>query len=883
MDSVPASGVFDDNRYSNRQDNAFSGEYKAQGISNPHLTNDTTINSSGVPPAKSPQENGPTQTNPNGKLGIVGSKRKSRRSEPANETRPKKRQNTSLKKLSARKAELENQFENLSDWTSKRQDLNAGASEYTPEQLKREETEHSEAKLVLGSKYKSEGHEPGCHNELGRIEGMSTSIRDYQTKGVAFMVRNERSRNDCRGGIVADDMGIGKTVQSIACILANPPSKKAVREQKSVTLIIVPNQGLIKQWTEELMRHAKISKKEVCKYAGGKTGVLGMVSYPVVLATYSQVEKDFRLFKNKKEDDEGPLFEIEFFRIILDEGDNIKNYNGNTSKACAELKASLKWVLSGTPLRNSVQECLPYFRFLGINVNEELESFKERWGAPKSDNVYERTMQILAKRMIRREAGQIYLGREMCSLPKSSYEDRLLDITEEEKAVSRHLEWAMLRVEAEARETTKRDPRKVDPNTPKSNFRVQTTRLRQAVDHPFLLESCIGDFMNQDEVENLITDLEKIEPSKPKVKRETTDESTCSQPEGPSIYKMVLDIKEHLRELFRSRKHKGCFICSSLVELQSLECSHAMCRACYEKYIRDTIEDKKSNCMCPQCGKIFGGMPNLKEELDDECLSREELMKPRSEVIQTTSGRGVSFLPASELNKRSPGDDSNGVQPRTSDWSCRWLKNCDEKGLITTSTKTKVAIEIVNKWQKEASNDKIVIFTEWIVTAKVLGRMLNRFGIKFVYYNGQISVKHRDENLKDFKGNADIKVMVASMAAGNVGLNITEANRMIIMNPWWNHAAEAQAFGRIRRHGQKKETHLVCLFAKESIDERIYTLQNKKRAEINSAMNEGKKPKPLSQEERYWLMTNRHAPESPLDDSDGTLEDADSDDGDESA
>ncbi|GAW20043.1 hypothetical protein ANO14919_095370 [Xylariales sp. No.14919] len=884
-DCVTASGVCDDNRYSSHQDNASGDKCGGRGFSKSSLTDDSMDKIPGAPPQNDSQKKKLMRVKVDGKPAKSSNKRKNSTPNSPKGIRPNKRGKSSTKKLNARKAELENQFENLYDLGSRRGDPDSDNSEYTSEQFKREENEHVEAKLVLGSKYESEGHEPGCHNELGRIAGMSTTIRDYQTKGVAFMVRHERSRSDCRGGIVADDMGIGKTVQAIACMQTNPASKKAKQNGKGTTLIIVPNQGLIKQWTEEMMRHAKVSKKEVCKYVGGgKIGALGLQGYPVVLATYSQVEKDFRRFESEKEDEEGPLFEVEFFRIILDEGDNIKNYNGSTSKACAKLKAKLKWVLSGTPLRNSVQECLPYFRFIGIEVDEDLDKFTERWGRPKSDSEYDRTMQILAMRMIRREAGQIYLGREMCKLPNSHFEDQLLDITDEEQAVSRHLERAMHRVEAESKEKAKLNPGEVDPNAPKSNFRVQTTRLRQAVDHPFLLEKCIRDFMNRDELECLIAELEKIEQPKEKATRESacSNKSQFSQAEGPSIYEMALDIKYHLGDVLSSYGNEGCFICSGVAELQSLECGHIMCRACYERHIRDATDNLQNRCTCPQCGKTIAYMPNIKEELSDKWPSREEQMKPRIETIKTTDGRSVSVFPPSESKKRAPGDDFNGIQPRMSDLSCRWLKKCDEKGLITTSTKTRVAIEIVNKWQKEAPSDKIVIFTEWIATARVLGRLLDKFDIQFVYYNGHISVKQREKNLKDFQNNPDIKVMVASMGAGNVGLNITEANRMIIMNPWWNHAAEIQAFGRVKRHGQRKETYLICLFAKDTIDGRIYTLQNKKRTEIRGAMSEGKKPKPLSREEKYWLVTDRHAPESPLVESDGTLEDDSSDGGDES-
>jgi SNF2 family DNA or RNA helicase len=120
---------------------------------------------------------------------------------------------------------------------------------------------------------------------------------------------------------------------------------------------------------------------------------------------------------------------------------------------------------------------------------------------------------------------------------------------------------------------------------------------------------------------------------------------------------------------------------------------------------------------------------------------------------------------------------------------------------------------------------------------------------------------------------------VAGIKAGSVGLNITIANRVIIMTPWWNYAAETQAFGRVKRHGQEKETYVVRLFAKNTIDERIYWMQKRKDAEIREAIKTGRKPKPLSRNENLWLMGDRNALESPFDESDeDTLgEDSDSD------
>ncbi|KAI0096188.1 P-loop containing nucleoside triphosphate hydrolase protein [Nemania sp. FL0031] len=769
----------------------------------------------------------------------------------------------SVKSLNQRKVEQKKQIEHMFDWTSRQFDQSSGQPKYTEEQRKRDESALQEGVSLFTTKIRREGHEQDCPNQLFLVEGMSTTIRDYQVVGAAFMLRNERAKNDCRGGIIADDMGIGKTVQAITCMTANPPSKRAIRENKGVTLIVVPNQGLVKQWTEELARHADLDPmRDICKYPGGKSVALGITRYLYVLATYSQVERDFRLHESDNPREAGFLFEMEFFRIILDEGDNIRNYQGSTSKACGKLVAKLKWVLTGTPLRNGVRESLPYFRFIGINIKEKEAEFNERWGKPKTDSQSDRTMQILANRMLRREVGQFFMGREMCKLPRSHIEDRLLSITDEEAIVARHLEQALLRREKESRDRAELGLD--DPDAPKSNYYVRCMRLRQAADHPFLLETCIRDDLERDELEDLIAEIiktEDLEFDRQKIKSEFPGQSLSKS----SIYDMAVDIKSHLDDIISSQNNDGCVECYCCVDLQSLECGHLICRSCYQNQVDEIATNGKTRYKCHQCGKIVAVMTKLEEQVDDPWSPKTPRM-PAAEVMKTSSGRSVSVVPLSEASKRSPGDDYNGTQPQMTNSSCRWLNKCDKYGQVTPSTKTMEAMKIVKGWQDEAPNDKIVIFTEWIATAKVLGRMLGQANINFVYYNGGISDRHRERNLKDFNENPDIKVMVSSMGAGSVGLNITAANRMIIMTPWWNYAAEAQAVGRMLRHGQKKETYVIRLFAKDTIDERIHALQQTKEAEIKEAMSQGRKEKPLSREEKLWLMGDRTALEGPFDD-----------------
>ena len=88
------------------------------------------------------------------------------------------------------------------------------------------------------------------------------------------------------------------------------------------------------------------------------------------------------------------------------------------------------------------------------------------------------------------------------------------------------------------------------------------------------------------------------------------------------------------------------------------------------------------------------------------------------------------------------------------------------------------------------------------------------------------------------------------MRGGGQSLNLTEANRVILVDPWWNDTAEAQAFGRVNRRGQQKSPHFVRILTKNSLDERISNMQESKAFEISHTLqDDGHQPKPMSEAE----------------------------------
>jgi len=106
---------------------------------------------------------------------------------------------------------------------------------------------------------------------------------------------------------------------------------------------------------------------------------------------------------------------------------------------------------------------------------------------------------------------------------------------------------------------------------------------------------------------------------------------------------------------------------------------------------------------------------------------------------------------------------------------------------------------------------------------------------------GDTSLDHRDRVVNMFRTNPEIKILIAGLKCGGVGLNFPWANRCISLDLWYNHSIEQQAFGRIFRIGQKKETYMTRIAVRNSVDMRLLSMQMWKLKTCERAMQDGDK------------------------------------------
>lgn len=102
-----------------------------------------------------------------------------------------------------------------------------------------------------------------------------------------------------------------------------------------------------------------------------------------------------------------------------------------------------------------------------------------------------------------------------------------------------------------------------------------------------------------------------------------------------------------------------------------------------------------------------------------------------------------------------------------------------------------------------------------------------------------MSLKARDKAIKKFADNPDSTVLLASLRCGGLGLNLTMASKVIIIDPWWNSASEQQAFCRVFRIGQQDETFMTRMCVRNTVDERLIEMQKEKQKEIDEVMDDG--------------------------------------------
>ena len=200
-------------------------------------------------------------------------------------------------------------------------------------------------------------------NSIVKIPKVNATLRPYQQQGFQWL--NYLHQNSL-GGCLADDMGLGKTLQTI-CLLSSIYPK-----QKKPSLVVMPK-SLLFNWEKELEKFAP--KLTFYTYYSAQRNIEDALEKQIVLTTYSTLRIDIEKLKEK-----------DFYYIILDESQNIKNMQAQTSKAVMLMQSKHRLALSGTPIENNLGELYSLFRFLNPAMFGSIENFNQHYLSPIQKN-----------------------------------------------------------------------------------------------------------------------------------------------------------------------------------------------------------------------------------------------------------------------------------------------------------------------------------------------------------------------------------------------------------------------------------------------------------------------------------------------------------------
>ena len=273
-----------------------------------------------------------------------------------------------------------------------------------------------------------------------------TTLLPHQKQGLGWMLLNEYpdksttdttaqigagylTKNRAKGGILADDMGLGKTLQMIALIAYDKYDDNRVILVKP-TLIVAPL-SILGNWTDQINKHVKEGSLTYYVFHGPNRNDDSsfLEKHDVVITTYSILGQS---------SDTG-LFAIKWYRIILDEGHTICNRSAKQSIAACKLDAERRWILTGTPIMNNLNDMYSLIKFLRFATFDKLESWKCIFKTGEADST-EKLKNLMRIICLRRTKDMKLNGSPVVNLPSINYFVHKIKFSMEEREVYEKIE-----------------------------------------------------------------------------------------------------------------------------------------------------------------------------------------------------------------------------------------------------------------------------------------------------------------------------------------------------------------------------------------------------------------------------------------------------------
>ncbi len=216
-------------------------------------------------------------------------------------------------------------------------------------------------------------------------------------------------------------------------------------------------------------------------------------------------------------------------------------------------------------------------------------------------------------------------------------------------------------------------------------------------------------------------------------------------------------------------------------------------------------------------------------ELPDlsETISYCNMTEEQQELYETEKSK-VRNLVIDQLEKGALDTGTNPIMILKALMQLRQISNHPKLVEADTTSNSGKFDEITSKLDTlMAENHKVLIFSSFVKHLRLVEEYCSQKNYDYSLLTG--STTNREKVITDFKANKNVRVFLISLKAGGFGLNLTEADYVFIIDPWWNPAAEMQAINRAHRIGQHKNVFVYRFITKNSVEEKILYLQSKKK------------------------------------------------------
>ncbi|KAK6337076.1 hypothetical protein TWF718_009862 [Orbilia javanica] len=573
--------------------------------------------------------------------------------------------------------------------------------------------------------------------DLESIENLylvKTKLKPHQLDGIRFILSREdfslseradrellqlinmnlslREISSCRGGIVADAMGLGKTLTMLSAIAC---SRHISGQHLGPTLVVLPSRQVLDVWDAEIRSRFRPGKINAYCFHGDSRAKKSkdLVRYDIVLTTYHTLATDSKTAR--------VLQDVLWLRIVLDEAHWVRNQSTQLFKAAESLKSETRWCLTGTPIQNSLHDLrslLKFLRFAPLCNKGPFETHIIEPLRTDSENASVNLKYLLRTLCLRR-------GSSLLELPP--LETKTVTIT---------------------------------------------LGTEEYVSYQGVLTGCKAEF----------------------------DRQVCMG-QKVQIHRLLFATTMKLRRVcnhgtISPLTKNDRYSSTSFDEGTS---TNGVCQVC-------TLNGPESHGLfsgtegCPECGRFF----DLADDAPSPDAIIDDARRTSANIRLPIADFGILSPPASEASSSGP----------------------QYTPVLGYSSKLNAVASNIK--ESSLSNSKSIVFTSWRATLDLLGQMLSDIGIKFLRIDGNTTATYRSSIITQFQQDASVPVLIMTIDSCAVGLTLTNADKVHMIEPQWNPAVEEQAIARAYRMGQTKRVTVIRYITERSVEQRILDLQAKK-------------------------------------------------------